>query len=35
MCWSATADLAAGTVITAVGVVCVLRVRPGPGQRQP
>ncbi|MFJ5633580.1 DUF6629 family protein [Streptomyces goshikiensis] len=27
MCWSATADLAAGTVITAVGVVCVLRVR--------
>lgn len=30
MCWSATADLAAGTAITAVGVVCVagtLRVR--------
>ncbi|MFI5640920.1 DUF6629 family protein [Streptomyces goshikiensis] len=27
MCWSATADLTAGTVITAVGVVCVLRVR--------
>ncbi|MFE9629900.1 DUF6629 family protein [Streptomyces sp. NPDC006463] len=25
MCWSATADLAAGTVITAVGVVCVAR----------
>ncbi|WP_445270609.1 DUF6629 family protein [Streptomyces sp. DSM 41634] len=27
MCWSATADLAAGTVIAAVGVVCVARVR--------
>ncbi|MFF4452407.1 DUF6629 family protein [Streptomyces goshikiensis] len=27
MCWSATADLVAGTVVTAVGVVCVLRVR--------
>ncbi|MFG3002106.1 DUF6629 family protein [Streptomyces sp. NPDC048340] len=27
MCWSATADLTAGTVITAVGVVCVMRVR--------
>ncbi|MFJ6722775.1 MULTISPECIES: DUF6629 family protein [unclassified Streptomyces] len=27
MCWSATADLTAGTVITAVGAVCVLRVR--------
>ncbi|MGW7452719.1 DUF6629 family protein [Streptomyces sp. NPDC054787] len=26
MCWSATADLAAGTVITAVGLVCVARV---------
>lgn len=25
MCWSATADLTAGTVITAVGVVCVAR----------
>ncbi|QGV82126.1 DUF6629 family protein [Streptomyces ficellus] len=27
MCWSATADLAAGTVITAVGAVCVARAR--------
>ncbi|MER7759802.1 DUF6629 family protein [Streptomyces sp. NPDC097619] len=27
MCWSATADLVAGTVITAVGAVCVARVR--------
>ncbi|MFJ6793371.1 DUF6629 family protein [Streptomyces sp. NPDC091268] len=27
MCWSAAADMTAGTVITAVGVVCVLRVR--------
>lgn len=25
MCWSATADLTAGTVITAVGLVCVVR----------
>ncbi|MFG2987932.1 DUF6629 family protein [Streptomyces sp. NPDC048257] len=27
MCWSATADLAAGTVVCAVAVVCVARVR--------
>ncbi|ORT55944.1 DUF6629 family protein [Streptomyces sp. CB03238] len=27
MCWSATADLAAGTVITAVGALCVARAR--------
>lgn len=27
MCWSATADLAAGSAITAVGVVCVARTR--------
>ncbi|MFJ1864653.1 DUF6629 family protein [Streptomyces sp. NPDC088097] len=27
MCWSAAADLTAGTVVTAVGVVCVVRVR--------
>ncbi|WP_030761021.1 MULTISPECIES: DUF6629 family protein [unclassified Streptomyces] len=27
MCWSATADLAAGTVISAVGIVCLARVR--------
>ncbi|MFE2548382.1 DUF6629 family protein [Streptomyces sp. NPDC059355] len=27
MCWNATADLTAGTVITAVGIVCVARVR--------
>ncbi|MDN3296082.1 hypothetical protein QWM81_18865 [Streptomyces ficellus] len=27
MCWSATADLAAGTVITAAGVACVARTR--------
>ncbi|MEU6890414.1 DUF6629 family protein [Streptomyces sp. NPDC046557] len=27
MCWSATADLTAGTVIAAVGAVCLLRVR--------
>ncbi|MGW6984293.1 DUF6629 family protein [Streptomyces sp. NPDC054932] len=27
MCWSATADLVAGTVVCAVGVVCVARVR--------
>lgn len=27
MCWSATADLAAGTVIAAVGTVCVARAR--------
>ncbi|MFD4870952.1 DUF6629 family protein [Streptomyces sp. NPDC058412] len=27
MCWSATADLVAGTAIAAVGVVCVARVR--------
>lgn len=29
MCFSATADLAAGSVITALGVVCVARVRRG------
>lgn len=27
MCWNATADLAAGTVIAAVGAVCVARTR--------
>ncbi|MGW0394539.1 DUF6629 family protein [Streptomyces sp. NPDC003042] len=27
MCWSAAADLTAGTLITAVGLVCVARVR--------
>ncbi|WP_324617216.1 DUF6629 family protein [Streptomyces sp. NRRL F-2580] len=27
MCWSATADLVAGTVVAAVGVVCVAHVR--------
>ncbi|MGW7435284.1 DUF6629 family protein [Streptomyces sp. NPDC054849] len=27
MCWSATADLAAGTAVAAVGLVCVARVR--------
>ncbi|GGZ47187.1 DUF6629 family protein [Streptomyces subrutilus] len=27
MCWSATADLTAGTVVTAVGIVCVARAR--------
>ncbi|MFF3804251.1 DUF6629 family protein [Streptomyces sp. NPDC002032] len=27
MCWSTAADLTAGTVVTAVGVVCVARVR--------
>ncbi|WP_329376372.1 hypothetical protein OG625_02320 [Streptomyces sp. NBC_01351] len=27
MCWSATADLTAGTVISAVGVACLVRVR--------
>ncbi|MCX4695215.1 DUF6629 family protein [Streptomyces sp. NBC_01408] len=27
MCWSATADLTAGAVITAVGLVCVVRLR--------
>ncbi|MYT19865.1 hypothetical protein GTW69_06105 [Streptomyces sp. SID7760] len=27
MCWNATADLTAGAVVTAVGVVCVARVR--------
>ncbi|MGW4032343.1 DUF6629 family protein [Streptomyces sp. NPDC004838] len=27
MCWSATADLVAGTAVCAVGVVCVARVR--------
>lgn len=27
MCWSATADLTAGTVITAVGIVCLVRTR--------
>ncbi|MFB6616331.1 DUF6629 family protein [Streptomyces sp. NPDC085524] len=27
MCWSATADLIAGTAITAVGAVCLARVR--------
>ncbi|MFE3827924.1 DUF6629 family protein [Streptomyces sp. NPDC059092] len=27
MCWSATADLVAGTAITAIGVACVARVR--------
>ncbi|MFF4851514.1 DUF6629 family protein [Streptomyces sp. NPDC001194] len=27
MCWNATADLTAGAVITAVGIVCVARVR--------
>ncbi|MFD9728814.1 DUF6629 family protein [Streptomyces sp. NPDC059072] len=27
MCWNATADLAAGTVIAAVGAVCLARVR--------
>lgn len=27
MCWSATADLAAGTAISALGVACVARVR--------
>ncbi|WP_405790138.1 DUF6629 family protein [Streptomyces sp. NBC_01367] len=27
MCWSATADLVAGTVVCAVGIVCLARVR--------
>ncbi|CAM5657412.1 hypothetical protein SAVIM338S_06682 [Streptomyces avidinii] len=27
MCWSATADLTAGTAITAVGIVCLARTR--------
>ncbi|WP_330333985.1 hypothetical protein OHS33_32470 [Streptomyces sp. NBC_00536] len=27
MCWSATADLAAGSAITAVGLLCVVRAR--------
>lgn len=27
MCWSATADLTAGTVITAVGIACLVRTR--------
>lgn len=27
MCWSATADLVAGTAIAAVGVACVAQVR--------
>lgn len=27
MCWSATADLTAGTVITAVGIACLARTR--------
>ncbi|MFD9263127.1 DUF6629 family protein, partial [Streptomyces sp. NPDC059538] len=27
MCWSATADLVAGTAICAAGIVCVARVR--------
>ncbi|MFI6104703.1 DUF6629 family protein [Streptomyces sp. NPDC051310] len=27
MCWSATADLAAGTVVAAIGVACAARVR--------
>lgn len=27
MCWSATADLVAGTGIAAIGVACVARVR--------
>ncbi|MFE2252060.1 DUF6629 family protein, partial [Streptomyces lavendulae] len=27
MCWSTAADLMAGTVVAAVGVVCVARVR--------
>ncbi|GAA2774665.1 hypothetical protein GCM10010493_83840 [Streptomyces lavendulae subsp. grasserius] len=27
MCWSTAADLTAGTVVAAVGVVCVARVR--------
>ncbi|MEV7560090.1 DUF6629 family protein [Streptomyces sp. NPDC089795] len=27
MCWSATADLVAGTVISAAGIVCLARVR--------
>lgn len=27
MCWSATADLAAGTVVAAIGVACAVRVR--------
>ncbi|MCX4587207.1 DUF6629 family protein [Streptomyces sp. NBC_01481] len=27
MCWSATADLAAGTCVAAIGVACVARVR--------
>ncbi|MEU6898022.1 DUF6629 family protein [Streptomyces virginiae] len=27
MCWSATADLVAGTAVAAVGLVCVARVR--------
>ncbi|MFE9561723.1 DUF6629 family protein [Streptomyces sp. NPDC006487] len=27
MCWSATADLTAGTVITAVGITCLIRTR--------
>ncbi|MFE5805125.1 DUF6629 family protein [Streptomyces sp. NPDC056491] len=30
MCWSATADLVAGTVVAAVGIVCVARVRRAP-----
>ncbi|MFI6931934.1 DUF6629 family protein [Streptomyces sp. NPDC050287] len=29
MCWSATADLVAGTAVAGVGVVCVARVRRG------
>lgn len=27
MCWSATADLTAGTVITAIGITCLVRTR--------
>ncbi|MFE9480878.1 DUF6629 family protein [Streptomyces spororaveus] len=27
MCWSATADLVAGTVISAAGIVCLARLR--------
>ncbi|MEU8438723.1 DUF6629 family protein, partial [Streptomyces sp. NPDC029216] len=30
MCWSAAADLAAGSAVAAVGVVCVARVRRAP-----
>ncbi|MFJ3964731.1 DUF6629 family protein [Streptomyces sp. NPDC090036] len=30
MCWSARADLVAGTVVAAAGIVCVARVRRAP-----